>query len=125
MRVVFQCAVLTVGVCGLVRASLTASYTGQVQTFVVPQSGEYQITVYGASGGSGNFESGGAGAEVQAFFNLTLNESLSVYVGGQGASFISPFLGDAGAAGGGGGSFVVTSAGTPLIVAGGGGGGWL
>jgi hypothetical protein len=109
---------VTLVVCGIARADTTFTYTGIVQTFTTPEDGEYQITVYGAQGGSGNSNSGGYGAEIQAFFNLTLDESLSVYVGGLGGN-----TSGYGGGGGGGGSFVVTSGGDPLIVAGGGGAG--
>ncbi len=97
----------------------TIIYSGSVQTYTVGATGLYDITAYGAAGGTGGLGfSGGAGAEMGGDFNLTAGEVLDIYVGGTGGS------GDAG--GGGGGTFVVLGAspgGTPLVVAGGGGGG--
>src|SRR4051794_27567324 len=91
-------------------------FTGALQTYVVPTTGQYQITAFGAHGGS-SFAGGGAGAEAQGTLTLTAGETLDVIVGGAGTT------GTFGA-GGGGGSFVFVPATlTPLIVAGGGGGG--
>lgn len=112
---------ITLAVCGIARASLTSTFTytsNSVQTFSALQNGEYDITVYGAAGGNGYGNSGGEGAETSAYFDLTANESLNIYVGQAGSN-----TSEYGGGGGGGGSFVLTSLNAPLIIAGGGGGG--
>ena len=83
-------------------------------TFVVPASGEYQITLFGAVGGNSLHE-GGPGAAVRGLTYLTSGEDLSLFVGGAGQSSSN------GGGGGGGGSFIFTS--TALLAAAGGGGG--
>ena len=90
------------------------------QTWTVPTSGTYEITVAGASGGSANNStySGGKGAVITATFNLSQGDSLTIVVGQQGLSS------SLGAGGGGGGTYVVASGSTTgLILAAGGGGG--
>ena len=98
----------------------TFSYAGDIQTFTITSSGEYQITAEGAAGGNGSSGAGGLGAEVSGDFYLTAGETLEIVVGGQGGS-------SADGGGGGGGSFVFVENAdgslTPLVVAGGGGGG--
>jgi hypothetical protein len=96
------------------------SFDPGFQTFTVPTTGRYQITVWGAAGGSNAFfgGTGGSGAEFSAFFTLTVGEQLEIYVGAAGGNAPDRTL-DAG--GGGGGSFVFDGP-TPLLVAGGGGG---
>jgi hypothetical protein len=94
------------------------SYTGSVQQFTAPATGEYDIVAYGASGGgaAASGRSGGLGAEMGGDFTLSANEILDIYVGGAG------LMGDV-SGGGGGGSFVVVDLTTaPLVIAGGGGG---
>ncbi len=103
------------------------SVTGMVQTETITVGGVYEITAFGAGGGSaGGFggagEPGGAGAEAVGTFTLAAGTVLDIVVGGQGQDA----SGSGGGGGGGGGSFVYTVAGgvdTPLVVAGGGGGG--
>ena len=115
--------------CGLFTALLTIliQRTASAQTFlytgiatnVTLGRGTYNITAYGAQGGSGFADNtiGGLGAEVAAKFKFTKARTLTLLVAGAGdsASYTT-------GAGGGGGSFVVNGT-TPLIVAGGGGGG--
>tara|TARA_B110001450_G_scaffold31869_1_gene27682 strand:- start:461 stop:1774 length:1314 start_codon:yes stop_codon:yes gene_type:complete len=105
-----------------------ASGAQGVQKWTVPQSGTYEINVYGARGrGSyGNYDTGyyGKGARMKGQFYLNKSEIIQIVVGQEGA------LGDQGpganemnfGGSGGGGSFVFTGT-TPLIIAGGGGGG--
>jgi hypothetical protein len=91
-------------------------YTG-TETTVTLGAGTYDITAYGAQGGSG-FNGGGGGsleAEMGAQFNFTGVTTLTLLVGGSGSAAIA-------SGGGGGGSFVIIGS-TPLVVAGGGGGG--
>ncbi|MEJ0017209.1 MAG: Hint domain-containing protein [Acetobacteraceae bacterium] len=104
------------------------TYTGTVDSFTVPITGLYDITGYGAQGGTGGAGSlgggaGGLGAQIGGQFSLNQGAILRIIVGGQGGYYL------AGAGGGGGGSFVIeifdgTSAvRIPLVIAGGGGGG--
>jgi hypothetical protein len=94
-------------------------FTGAVQTFNVPVSGEYAVELLGASGGTATIgnDPGGLGAEVSGDVFLTAGEDLTLFVGGQGGSGF-------GAGGGGGGSFVFDGT-DVLAVAGGGGGAGL
>ncbi len=100
-------------------ASYSYGYTGGVQTFTVQTTGTYDITGYGAQGGSFAGAVGGKGAEVGGYFHLTAGERIEIVVGGAGE--------DGGGAGGGGGSFVLASTDTGasyhLVLAAGGGGG--
>lgn len=89
-------------------------YTGS-ETTITLQPGLYDITAYGARGGSCNGYLGGGGAERKAQFNFATTVSLTLIVGGAGANGRYP-----GSGGGGGGSLVVNGT-TPLDVAGGGG----
>jgi hypothetical protein len=109
-------------------------YTGKLITYTVPETGLYQITAYGAQGGSSKLTfsgtvfigAGGRGAEVGGNFNLIAGEALQIAVGGVGADTADFFGGGfdgGGGGGGGGGSFVVGPNNTPLVIAGGGGGG--
>ena len=100
------------------------NFTGEIVDVVIQTTGVYEITAYGAQGGSAGPGAGGLGAEVQGTFTLTQGETLEILVGGVGS-------GPAGSGGGGGGGTFVVEApaggggnGTPLIVAGGGGGGY-
>lgn len=91
----------------------TLSYTGSLQTYIVPTDGHYEIMAYGAQGGAlPSVNQGGMGAQIGGDFLLTAGTTLNIIVGGQGGS----------RAGGGGGSFVYTLS-DLLIAAGGGGGG--
>lgn len=90
-------------------------FTGSETNITLPP-GTYDITAYGAQGGS-SYVSGGLGAEMEAQFNFATSTTLTLLVGGGGGTGTAVSLG----AGGGGGSFVVKGS-TPLVVAGGGGG---
>jgi hypothetical protein len=92
--------------------------TGSLQTATVAESGEYQITLYGAAGGSGLNNAGGAGAEVVVDIDLTAGTVLDIVVGEEGASTQPQ--------GGGGGAsavYIPGEAPVAIAVAGGGGGG--
>jgi hypothetical protein len=103
----------------------TYSFTGSIQKVTVGAGGTYDITAYGARGGSGSGgQAGGSGAEYGGNFNLTAGEKLEVVTGGAGAAG----TGTDGGGGGGGGSFVLANTGAGgsyqlLLAAGGGGGG--
>ena len=101
-------------------------FTGGLQSAVVPAGvHSVRLTAFGAQGGT-YFENlvGGRGASVQGRFAVTPGETLTILVGGVGATITSGF-----GSGGGGGSFVWRGAGfgalstTTLLVAAGGGGG--
>jgi autotransporter-associated beta strand protein len=96
------------------------NYTGALQTYTVTTTGAYDITVYGAQGGSAGPSGiylGGFGAEVSGVVELAAGDVLSIVVGGEGG--IGNF-GSGHGGGGGGGSFVFDA--NLLAVAGGGGG---
>ncbi len=90
-----------------------------VQGFTAPLTGTYEITAYGARGGSNFYAKGGLGAEVSADFALTEGEELLIWVGGKGAG--SATL--KGGAGGGGGTWIEDQDDRELLIAAGGGGG--
>src|SRR5271157_5618184 len=88
------------------------------ETTITLNPGTYDITAYGAQGGTGAIPygfAGGLGAEMSGEFYFSANTTLTLLVGGAGA-------GSGGGGGGGGGSCVVNGS-TPLVIAGGGGGG--
>ena len=93
--------------------------TGAIVDFIVPTTGQYAITAWGAAGGDaqafGTTTLGGLGGELGGDFNLVAGHTLQVLVGEQGASGYYP--------GGGGGAFVDDQTTSTLIVAAGGGGG--
>ncbi|WP_041774472.1 PEP-CTERM sorting domain-containing protein [Leptospirillum ferrooxidans] len=102
------------------------SYTGSIETYIIPTSGTYDITAYGAQGGgygSTGAIAGGMGAVIGGDLSLSSGEVLQILTGGMGASAADP---GGSFGGGGGGSFVALgsslSTATPLVVAGGGGG---
>src|SRR5579863_5881810 len=93
--------------------SRTFGYTGTYQYFQVPSGVRHvTITAWGASGGSGGASrgAGGRGGLVKATIPVNAGESLTISVGGEGASY----------SGGGGGGF---NGGAPSAGGGGGGGG--
>ena len=73
-------------------------YTGNYQTFTVPESGLYRIEAWGAAGGG---EYGGHGAYVAGSVYLNIGTKLYIYVGGKGAdsSRTDSFNGGAGGSG--------------------------
>ncbi|MDP4025237.1 Hint domain-containing protein [Methylobacterium sp. NEAU 140] len=92
-------------------------------TYTVPVTGTYDLSAFGAGGGSTDNGAGGSGAQIGATFNLTAGQQLFIIVGGVGGS-----AGDGvrNGAGGGGFSEIYTRDAsnniTPLLIAGGGGG---
>jgi hypothetical protein len=90
----------------------TFDFTGNRETFLVPTTGVYTISGFGAQGGSSYAGIGGLGGSVSADFNLTAGQILDILVGGRGFDGL----------GGGGGTYVVLPNGMPILVAGGGGG---
>lgn len=97
-------------------------YSGSIVDYTVLTTGAYNITVFGARGGSAGTEAGGLNAKVSADFTLSAGNVLNILVGGQGASGTVNGAGG----GGGGGSFVAEANGTAiptLLAAAGGGGG--
>ena len=60
----------------------TFNYTGDVQTFTVPETGTYQLEAYGAQGCS-KFTAGGKGGYAKGNIELLKGDILNVYVGGQ------------------------------------------
>lgn len=88
------------------------SYTGGLQTFIVPETGLYHIQAVGAAGSVGNqfyFEHlrarPGKGAMISAKVLLEAGDELVILVGGKGESKSANIL-DAASGGGGGGTFV-------------------
>ncbi len=126
----FRHLLLAVALLGLpAGASATRfTYSGSIDSYVVPKDGIYRITARGAGGGSGYTENsavtsralgpaGGQGAAARGLFELSAGTTLSLVVGGAGIRS-SRYSGG----GGGGGSFVFIGS-TPYVVGGGGGGG--
>jgi len=103
-------------------AKIYFTYTGKIQQYTAPVTGDYGFLVIGAGGGSVtdgqtvNF-SGGYGAAIRGAFLVTAGETLTLLVGGKGGSTF-----DTGTGGGGGGGSFVLDGNTALIAAGGGGG---
>jgi hypothetical protein len=121
--------------------NVTFNYTGNIQTFTVPQGiNSIIVEAYGAQGGSNSNGTsiGGKGGYSIATIPVTSGETLNIYVGGQGTSVTSSPSGGYNGGGGlnasgyggtGGGASDVrrgTSLNDRIIVAGGGGGhGWV
>lgn len=119
---------------------VTLSYTGSVQTYTAPHTGEYLLEVWGAQGGNlietgyspysgSTYGVGGKGGYSKGKVTLNEGETLYIYVGGKGNGTSGGWNGggagrNAGA--GGGGATDIRKGGTTLdkriIVAGGGGG---
>jgi PKD repeat protein len=114
------------------------SFTGAVQTFVVPAGvSSMEVELNGAQGGNGinNANFGGLGGMVRATLSVTPGETLHVYVGGTSATWQGGWNGGGDAnlnysqGRGGGGGTDIRSGGTALTnriitAGGGGGGGW-
>jgi len=87
-----------------------------IQEWMVPASGTYRVEAFGAEGGAGSAQSGGAGAKVIGEFNLSKSEEINILIGQKGND-----------GGGGGGTYVTKSphntSSSILLVAGGGGSG--
>jgi len=99
--------------------------TRGIQTWTVPASGEYSITIAGAAGGSnlGLSLPGGSGALLTTVVSLTAGTVLNVVVGQKGTDNPKTCTATYCGAGGGGGSFVYTSVSNTFIAVAGGGGG--
>jgi hypothetical protein len=125
----------------IVAGSLTFTYTGAMQSWVVPiNTSAIVVDVLGAQGGTYNssYGTGGNGGRVQAMVSVTPGQTLYFYVGQQG-SYYSSYTGTAPFNGGGMGGWssyyggcgggasdirsVSGSLTSRLVVAGGGGGG--
>jgi hypothetical protein len=68
---------------GKANSPWTFGYTGAVQQFVVPATGNYRLEAWGAQGGGTN---GGKGGYAQGEIALTQGEILYIYVGQAGAT---------------------------------------
>ena len=108
------------------------TYTGGIQSFVVPSTGNYKLEVWGAQGGDASPYYGGMGGYASGTIALTAGQTIYIYVGqvGQGAGGGSAWNGGGGgtccgAGGGGGTDFRLggTALAYRVIVAGAGGGG--
>ena len=56
-------------------------YTGSVQTFTAPATGNYKIEAWGAQGGTANRGIGGKGAYTSGSINLNKGQKLYLYIG--------------------------------------------
>lgn len=65
------------------RMSDTIGYTGKTGSLVIPYSGFYRITLYGAQGGDYGQHAGGKGGMVQAVIYLEKGEKLTYEIGGK------------------------------------------
>lgn len=120
--------------------TLQFDYTGATQKYVVPHTGVYTITSYGAQGGgnTSNGSPGGKGGLMQGDFKLKKGQELIISVGGKGTDATQGIDGNqylqnpggwngggkgSGSAGsGGGGATDIAINGNRILVAGGGGG---
>jgi hypothetical protein len=117
----------------VVSNSTTLNFTGAVQTFSAPVTGNYTLQAWGAKGGNDGL-TGANGGYATGVLALTAGQTISIYVGGIGGNCTYPGggwngggnAGPYGCSGGGGGASDVRFGGTALanrvIVAGGGGG---
>lgn len=92
------------------------SFTGVIESWAAPQTGDYRITAIGAQGASADpgYE-GGRGAQIEGSFTFNEGDVFQILVGGAGTN-------DSINGGGGGGTFFVSFLDAPLLIAGGGGG---
>lgn len=96
-------------------------FTGGQESYLVPYSGFYQVTVSGAQGADYETHRGGKGGQVKAVLYLEQGDRLTLYAGGQNGY---PTGGKGTVYGNGGGySGVFDASGNALLIAGGGGGG--
>lgn len=105
------------------------SYSGSVQSFTAPLSGDYVVETWGAQGGSYSGSNGGKGGYSTGIISLNKGETVYVYVGGSTTTGNGGWNGGGttwGVAKGGGGATDIRKGGTSLanriVVAGGGGG---
>jgi gliding motility-associated-like protein len=71
---------------GAVNGTQTFNYTGGIQTFTAPVTGNYTVTLFGAQGGNGLNTTGGLGGQATGSLALTAGQTISVYVGGKGGN---------------------------------------
>jgi hypothetical protein len=88
-------------------------YTGGLQHWIVPQAGEYDFTVIGASGGYDGGVPGGGPAAVIVEFALPAGAEFTFLVGGVGHNGTLGGTSTYSAGGGGGGTFVFLGSGVP------------
>ena len=62
-------------------------YTSTYYTFTAPQTGSYELEVWGAQGGTRNSGTGGKGGYSKGTVKLDANDKLYVYVGNQPTSY--------------------------------------
>ncbi len=67
-------------------------YTGNVQTFTVPEDGTYKIELWGASGGTASSYVPGKGAYTKGEIKLKKDEKLYIYIGEEGKSGLVSYL---------------------------------
>lgn len=100
-------------------SATSSGRAGTIQSWIVPFSGRYSITAYGAQGGS---SAGGLGAKMAGDFTLTQSTIIKILVGQRGTDYNNA----SSHVGGGGGTFVVKDGATNetgiYVIAGGGGG---
>ena len=89
------------------------TYNGAVQTYTVPKTGKYKLQVWGAAGGNNGTILGGAGGYSEGIANLTVGETIYIYVGSK------PTAKAGGFNGGGNGATNVNNAGSPSYGGGG------
>ena len=61
-------------------------YTGEEQTFTAPKSGYYKLETWGAQGGDRGNNNGGKGGYSTGIIHLEENETIYIYVGGNGTT---------------------------------------
>lgn len=92
----------------VVKSTNNFDYTGSMQTFTVPVTGNYQIELWGAGGGNDVTNRGGRGAYTKGTITLNAGEKLYVFVGQKGLSTTANMMawngGGYGTAGSGGGA---------------------
>ena len=121
----------------LADSGTTYAYTGKEDVYTASKTGEYQIEVWGASGGGASLSEGGMGGYSKATIKLLAGEKLYIHTGqkgeiGGGTTYGGGASANNGNAGAGGGASWVTRTsnaknyvekGTNLLVVAGGGGG--
>jgi len=115
--------------------TMTYTFTGAPETFVVPAGvTSLRVQAYGAAGASSSTSSGGLGGYIDTTIPVTPNQNLIANVGGAGGTYTAGYNGGGigycvdmtmplGAGGGGGSTDLTDIAGNLLVTAGGGGGG--
>lgn len=128
-----KASITYLGMTGETDSAADFIYTGGMQTFTAPVTGEYTFEVWGAQGG---YTYGGLGGYSKGTVTLTKNETIYIGVGQQGQSYNGGYNGGGYSAaygyGGGGATHIAKATGvlsslasnknSVLIVAGGGGG---